>query len=347
MLPHRLGYLALGAGQIEELGHRGHVDALGTGGAVAAVHAVALPADPGHGGEGGGVVLFAVRSVLIGGAGFQLLYCPGPRHDAGHSGPGEGVVQALEGGEGHPGGGVLAEQVAAAEGLHHRDAHPLALAALIQGLALRVHVHQLVRICRLCPQLFHVLARGLEVVTGVDAEHEHVDEPAVRRRLAHLRVMTGQADAADLSRGFQLLGVGHHRAVDYLVPVGQSIGVVDHADVDEAGVQQAEHVLKASLYLCDVPGAQVLAIFPDGAQVGLEDKLVPPALQGAAQVGPHVRIGGVQVDAVDAQLLHLIHKRQDLLIALVHQALAAHSDLADRQPGAAQCTVVHGIPPCF
>ena len=133
--------------------------------------------------------------------------------------------------------------------------------------------------------------------------------------------------------------------MDDLVPVGQGVGVVDHADVDEAGVQQAEHVLKARFYLVDVTGAQVLAVLPDGAQVGLEDKLVPPALQGTAQVGPHVRVGGVQVDAVDPQRFHLVHKFLYLVIAFVHQPLAAHADLADLQPGAAQCTVIHDRPP--
>ena len=66
MLPYGFGHLALGPGQVEEFGHVRHGDPLGTGRAVAAVHAVALPGDAGEGGEGGGIVPLGLCGGLIG-----------------------------------------------------------------------------------------------------------------------------------------------------------------------------------------------------------------------------------------------------------------------------------------
>ena len=118
---------------------------------------------------------------------------------------------------------------------------------------------------------------------------------------------------------------------------------MDHADLRVVRLQPPELVVKALPHLRQVPGALVLSVLPDGAEVGLEDKFFPPAPQGPAQIGAELRIGGVQVDAVDPARLHGVHQLLHLRIGLVHKALTAHADLADQQACPSQLTIFHTV----
>lgn len=73
VLPYSLGHHSLSPGQIEELGDCGHINPLGAGGAVAAIHAVTLPADLGEGGKGGGIIPFGLVRLLVIQAGLELF----------------------------------------------------------------------------------------------------------------------------------------------------------------------------------------------------------------------------------------------------------------------------------
>lgn len=95
MFPHGLRYLSLRLNQIQELGDAGHIDAYRAGGAVAAVHTVAHPADLGQSGKGGSIVPFLRRGTFIADAGIQLLQCPGAGHDGGHTGMRQSIVETL------------------------------------------------------------------------------------------------------------------------------------------------------------------------------------------------------------------------------------------------------------
>ena len=77
--------------------------------------------------------------------------------------------------------------------------------------------------------------------------------------------------------------------------------------------------------------------------MGLKDKLVAAPPEGATQVRPHIRVRGVEVDAVDAALLHLVNKFLHGCIGLVYQPLAAHADLTDPKASAAQYAVFHVV----
>ena len=165
---------------------------------MATVHAVALPTDFRQGRKGGGVVPLLLGRVLVGEAGPELLQIPGPRHHRSHARTGQGVVETLKKRQGPSRRGELgAEQISAADGLHDRNANPQPLAGLIEGLPLGVHVYQWLGIVVIVPQLLHMFPGWQKIVAGVDAEHEHRDLPTVYRLQRHLRIVAGQADAAN------------------------------------------------------------------------------------------------------------------------------------------------------
>ena len=116
---------------------------------------------------------------------------------------------------------------------------------------------------------------------------------------------------------------------------------MDHADFHMICLQSPELVRKALPDLINFSSALVLAILPDGTQVSLKNKFLPPSPQSPTQVGTHLWIGGIEVYAVDAVGLHFVYKRQDLLVGLIHKSLAPHANLTDADAGAAQCTVYH------
>ena len=147
---------------------------------------------------------------------------------------------------------------------------------------------------------------------------------------------------ADFALGLQGLGVLHHGAVLDGLPVGQGVHIVDHAHVDEVRAQTLQQIPKPGAHLVHVPGALVLAVLPDGAQMALEQEFVPPPLQRAAQAGAHPGVRGVQVDVVDPQALGGVQQGLHQRAAVVHEALAAHADLAHPQAGAAQLSFFHG-----
>ena len=329
MLPHRFGNIALGLAQIEEFRHSCHVDALGTGSAVAAVHAVALPADVREGRQRRSVVLFFVRSVFVGQILLHFFDSPRAVHNRSHSRTVQGVAHTLERRDSFSGRRhIAAEQVAAAEGLHDRKAYAQPLARFIQPLPLGIHVDQ-----RLCvafggPQQLEVFIAGLQIVAGIDAEHEHVDEAAFDGRQRRLRVMARHADAGDDAGFLQGHGVFHDVAVLNLLPVRQGIDVMNHADLQMICLQPLQLVCKAGLYVLDVAGPLILSVLPNRAQMSLQDKLIPPSLQRPAQCVAKIRMGRVQIDAVGPMGFHNVDKILRPFGMLYH-AFTAEADFAD------------------
>ena len=119
------------------------------------------------------------------------------------------------------------------------------------------------------------------------------------------------------------------------LPVLQRIHIMNHADLHPVGFQAGQQVLKPRAHLVDVPGALILFILPDRAQVRLQHKFLPPPPQGTPQLCAHLGVGGVQVNAVYPRCFHLVHQGVHLGRAFPHKALAAHTDLAYPQPTAA------------
>ena len=120
---------------------------------------------------------------------------------------------------------------------------------------------------------------------------------------------------------------------------------MNHTNFHMVCAQALQLILESLPHLFDFPGALVLAVLPNGAQVGLEYKFLPPSLEGRPQVGAKVRIRGIQVYAVDPRRLHPVYKLPHRLPGLSHKALAAHANLADQKAGPAQRPIFHSTVP--
>ena len=95
------------------------------------------------------------------------------------------------------------------------------------------------------------------------------------------------------------------------------------------------------LGLCQFPGAAVLAVFPTGAQMALDQHLVPPPFQRPADVGTHLGLRHEHIQNVDAVAQGHIDHPADHVVALPFQMFAAQADLAGPQAGTPQNIVFH------
>ena len=123
-------------------------------------------------------------------------------------------------------------KVAAAKGFHYGDANAHTLACFVQRLAVGVHIEKDGSYSFFRPQGFDIFPAGLQVITGVDAEHQHADQTAFTASRRGNRIVAGKADFPDIPGGFQLFGIPHDFSVRDAVPGIYRIDIVDHADVD-------------------------------------------------------------------------------------------------------------------
>ena len=331
-----------GVGQVQELGHVSHTDPHGAGGTVAAVHTMPLPMDPGKGGQCGGIVSCRLISLTVGGAALQLRHGVGTRQYHGYCRPGQSVGDALIDSQRHAGGGKLrVQQIASGEGFHHRDADAQPLAGLIQPLPVGIHVGQIGGVRFIGPELLHVLVGGLEVIAGVHGEHQYLDTALGDGPLRHQGVVAGQADVADATGDLQLSGIVQDAVSDDGFPVAHGVAVMDHTHVQIVGVQELHHLLETGLDLIQVSRAKILPVFPDGADVGLDEEFFPPALQRPAHRRTHLRIGGIEVKVVDPQFLGPVKEPGGHCVSILGEPLTAQSDDAGPEAGVAQLPVFH------
>ena len=199
---------------------------------MTAVHTMPLPADLGQSGQRRRIILLPGRGSLIGQGVFQLLQRARSAQDCRHRRTRKRVVQAFIRRQRLPGRRKCgAQQVASAEGLHHRDAHAPPLASLVKRLPLRVHIDQWPGIALRRPETLHILVGRQQVVAGVDTEHQHIDFPALHRQPRRRGVVAGQPDRPCPSLASERLCVAHHLAALHGVPVAYRIHVVDHGDI--------------------------------------------------------------------------------------------------------------------
>ena len=187
---------------------------------MSAIHAVPLPAYFGKRSERGGVVALLSRSVRIGKTFAQLVQSARSGHHTGHGRPGQRIAHALIRRQRAAGRRErLIKQIAAAERLHHGDPNSHPLARLIKRLALRVHIDQRFLVALFSPQQLQVLACGLEVVAWIDAEHQHLDQPAFNSLVRHSGIVAGKSNMSDHTVRLELLRITHDRASAHLLPI--------------------------------------------------------------------------------------------------------------------------------
>ena len=188
---------------------------------MSAIHAVPLPAYLGKRSERGGVVALLSRSVRIGKTFAQLVQSARSGHHTGHGRPGQRIAHALIRRQRAAGRRErLIKQIAAAERLHHGDPNAHPLTHFIKRLALRIHIDQRFLVALFSPQQFQVLVCGLEVVAWIDAEHQHLDQPAFNSLARHGGIVAGKPDMSDHAVLLELLRITHDRAAVRLLPVG-------------------------------------------------------------------------------------------------------------------------------
>ena len=208
MLPHGFWHHVFGDGQVIEFRDVGDVDAGGAWQAVVAVHAVSLPADVREGRQCLGVVALRIGEFVVGNALLQLLDGMRTAADGRDTWAAQGVADALGGSQGDArrGDGCI-EEVATAERLHDRDAHALFFAELVEFLTVRVHVEQRMVVGVGRPDSLHVLVGWLQVVAGIDAEHQDFDEAGLDSPARHDGIVRREADVPDAPRALEFGGV--------------------------------------------------------------------------------------------------------------------------------------------
>ena len=178
-----------------------------------------------------------------------------------------------------------------------------------------------------------VVICGEQVEGGVDAEQQHLHLPGEHGQLGGLGVVGAHADVADDALFLLLLHVLEKFPLKHAVEVLLRVHVVDHPQVDVVGLQPGEQVLEGLPHQGQLPGADVLALLPGGAEVPLDDPLLPAALDGAANLAAHLRVGHPAVQNVDALFLAPADDGGDLLLVVALQPLGPQADFADREAG--------------
>lgn len=239
------------------------------------------------------------------------------------------------------GGALRLEQGASAQGLHNSDGHSGRLTGGVQLLTgLIYHKAALLHALEL-HQVIDVGLSGLHVIGGVDAEHQHVNDYTLHCLQGNVGIVGAHADMADYAVFLQHLGVGENGALKYGAEVLLAVHIVDHTYINIVGVETLQQILKGAAGLFDVSGAGVLPVLKYGAQMPLDDKFLPASLQSHTQVAAGGGLGHENVDVVDALFLCCVYNGGALLSGQAVEPLAAQTDFADPQSGAAQCPVFH------
>ena len=133
---------------------------------------------------------------------------------------------------------------------------------------------------------------------------------------------------ADGSVLFKLSHILHELAGVNLLKLFFLVDVVDHSQVNVIRSQAGKQIRKGLLYLYKLPGTDVLAVLPGGADVPLNDPFVTPAFDGRADVGADVWLRHPAVQNVDAVFLAAVDDGLHFLRIMALQPLGAEADLA-------------------
>ena len=103
--------------------------------------------------------------------------------------------------------------------------------------------------------------------------------------------MGAHTDVADDALLLLLFDVLEELPLEDPVEVLLRVHVVDHPQVDVVRPQPGEQVLEGLPHQGQLPGADVLALLPGGAEMALDDPLFPAAFDGVADHCAHLGVG--------------------------------------------------------
>ena len=95
--------------------------------------------------------------------------------------------------------------------------------------------------------------------------------------------MAAQSDMADSAFFLQAQGQPDDGTVEYFMKFF-TVHIVYHADIQIVGIEACQLVFEGGDCLVDVACTQILVVFPGGAQMSLDDKLLTAACQRFADV---------------------------------------------------------------
>ncbi len=241
-------------------------------------------------------------------------------------------MDALHGGQRHAEGGALrGEQPSAGVALHDRDAHFILLAEPIGPCPLRVDAAQALVVG--LREIVVDILRGRQHVEGrVDAEQNHLHDAAFRRQPGHGRVVGAHADVADGPGFLQPPDIFDELSLHDFTELCRLVHEMDHAQVYVVCLQPVQEILEGGLYLGQLPGADILAVLPGGADVALDVPFLPASGDGVADVGAHAGLGHPAVQDIDAGLLAAPDDLLHLLGVMPLQPFSAQADFADHEP---------------
>ena len=321
--------LVAGPGQVVILVDQAYVQPGGAGLAVVAVDADAGGVPGGEGAQHGVVPLLR--------GGVQESQDPRevrPVPDAGqhreHPGLVQGVLEALVFREGLPEGrGLGVEQLAAAEGLHHGDAHALRLAPAVEG-------HPLLRAA-------DGVVPVVVVIAGVDAEHQKIQDPHVQDPVHHLGRVRAHADVPNGPLPLELLDIVQNAAVQHRLEIGFLVQAVEEAEVDIVGFQGAQLPVDGALDGVQIRGPAVHPALVVGAEVDLEADLVPRSGHGPAIGGERRRVRRGHVKKVDPLFQRQFHSGLDLILSGGADGAGAQPQNADLLLSVGEFSIFHRI----
>ena len=118
--------------------------------------------------------------------------------------------------------------------------------------------------------------------------------------------MTAHTDMSDLSRCFKFFGVFHHRTLRDFLPVLHGIHIVNHAHVYVVSFKARQQIFETAFYLFNLSRPLILIGFPCGAQVRLQNELIPAARQRFSQAVSQIGIWRLEIQIVNLKVFRLI-----------------------------------------
>ena len=162
--------------------------------------------------------------------------------------------------------------------LHNGYAHIILLTKLIYFRPHWINAAKSVRI--LLRKIIVNIIRGRQKVKRrINAEQNHLNQPALRRFFRHKRIVRAHADMSYLSTRLQFLHILDKRSVHRVFPVILLIDKMYHAQIHVVRLQTRQQILKGLPAPVHITGPLILPVLPCGTDMPLNIPTLPSSLQ--------------------------------------------------------------------